>query len=158
MARPHAFSSDRTAVSPVIGVMVLVAITATLALVVFALVSTTKDKPPEEKAASFLKDDGADRVAVVRADPEMDWSSYSVHADTLVRSALNTEAGLLTGTPITPGTYTPITGTPTAVTANDFLEFCAVGGPAQDVWILVRNDATNRLYACFSYTAIDACA
>lgn len=73
MAPGHAWRSDPSAVSPVIGVILLVAITVVTAAVVFVLSSQFSEKTEGAPNISFDPDEDSGTVTVIRADVDVDW-------------------------------------------------------------------------------------
>jgi len=70
--------NDTQAVSPVIGVILMVAITVVLAAIVFVLVSKLAISPNSETAVSFSKDATTKTLTVISADKGLKWSDFSV--------------------------------------------------------------------------------
>lgn len=64
------------AVSPVIGVILMVAITVVLAAVVFVLVSNLSEGGDQAPTVGFQKDESADRLNVISADNGIQWSDF----------------------------------------------------------------------------------
>lgn len=73
----QAFNTNDEAVSPVIGVILMVAITVVLAAVVFVLVSNLGDSSEDAPDISFSKDSSDHTLTVVKADAGADWSDFS---------------------------------------------------------------------------------
>jgi len=73
----QAFNSNDEAVSPVIGVILMVAITVVLAAVVFVLVSNLGDSSEDAPDISFSKDSSEHTLTVVKADAGSDWADFS---------------------------------------------------------------------------------
>lgn len=69
MKANQAFRNEEEAVSPVIGVILMVAITVVLAAVVFVLVQNLSKGAEKAPDMSFTKDNSAGTVAVVKAPP-----------------------------------------------------------------------------------------
>jgi flagellin-like protein len=63
------------AVSPVIGVILMVAITVVLAATVFLLVNTFNEEREAPPTLPVMQKTG-DRVTVVRAEPDLDWVEH----------------------------------------------------------------------------------
>jgi flagellin-like protein len=79
MKANQAFKANDEAVSPVIGVILMVAITVVLAAVVFVLVSNLSKSSNSAPTVSFTADDTAKTLTVVSAPvPSIGWDSTSV--------------------------------------------------------------------------------
>jgi flagellin-like protein len=73
----QAFKQNDEAVSPVIGVILMVAITVVLAAVVFVLVSNLGKGSEKAPNVSFNKDSSAGHLTVVQADPGHTWAEFA---------------------------------------------------------------------------------
>lgn len=74
----QAFKQNDEAVSPVIGVILMVAITVVLAAVVFVLVSNlgkSSDKAPD---VAFLADENDNSITVTKADTGLTWDDFTI--------------------------------------------------------------------------------
>jgi flagellin-like protein len=82
------------AVSPVIAVILMVAITVVLAATVFVLVSdignNTTGSAPE---LSFREDQEADTLTVIKAESGLTWASFTVSGCTAPADAESVDAG-----------------------------------------------------------------
>lgn len=72
------FVQNDEAVSPVIGVILMVAITVVLAAVVFVLVSDLGDTGDAAPSISFNDDQAAGTTTVIKADTGLDWGDFTV--------------------------------------------------------------------------------
>ncbi len=103
----QAFKNAEEAVSPVIGVILMVAITVVLAAVVFVLVSNIGGDSESTPSMSFQKSESANTLTVVSADTA-DWSDITGSGCT---ATVNTVSG-------TDGAFGAAAG---AVTAGDVI-------------------------------------
>lgn len=86
------------AVSPVIGVILMVAITVVLAAVVFYLVSTlSKNVDGTTPHLTFSSDDGGETFLLLHAPKSMDWSDFTVTGCTTVPTGNMTAGDRLEG-------------------------------------------------------------
>lgn len=76
----HSFQASESAVSPVIGVILMVAITVAMAAIVMVLVSGITDNDAEAPNIVFSK--SSDSLTVQRADLGLDWDDFSVQGCT----------------------------------------------------------------------------
>lgn len=73
----QSFKQNEEAVSPVIGVILMVAITVVLAAVVFVLVSNLGKGSEAAPSLSFNKDSSAHTLTVVKADSGLTWDDFT---------------------------------------------------------------------------------
>ena len=80
MSKANQFAKNEEAVSPVIGVILMVAITVVLAAVVFVLVSNLSKSSNSAPSVSFTADDTARTLTVVSApsSPTIKWNPSDV--------------------------------------------------------------------------------
>jgi flagellin-like protein len=74
----QAFNNNDEAVSPVIGVILMVAITVVLAAVVFVLVSNLGDTSESAPDISFSADESDNEIRVVKAENGLDWADFDI--------------------------------------------------------------------------------
>lgn len=80
MKANQAFKANDEAVSPVIGVILMVAITVVLAAVVFVLVSNlSKNSNTSAPSMSFNQDKTGQTLTVVSADASADWKNIKIY-------------------------------------------------------------------------------
>ena len=118
MARGQGWRSDSSAVSPVIGVILMVAITVVLAAVVFVLVSNlSKNSNTTAPNVTFSQDQTAHRLTIVSADASASWAN--------IRQTTTASGG--TCTVLYAGTTTVTSGSTVATTAISAGDFITVG-------------------------------
>src|ERR1051326_867001 len=147
MKANQAFKANDEAVSPVIGVILMVAITVVLAAVVFVLVTKlSNNNSSSAPTMSISVDDVNDRLVVTSASTGADWSRISVKLSSCTQGVassvinlgvatpyqgddattagadLNTAAS--SGTACGAGLTVAVTSASAIITANDFLDFC----------------------------------
>lgn len=164
------------AVSPVIAVILMVAITVVLAATVFVLVSdigsnTSKAAP----AVTFRIDEGLDQLIVDTAPPGADWNRMglalkarapaaaiiSVGDDALGGNGATTfqnEAALNGGAgnnlPAQGATPLELTGANTVIRAGDYMEFCSDTASTVDVIVIVSDTTANSVINEYSFRSI----
>ncbi len=122
------FRTEEEAVSPVIGVILMVAITVVLAAVVFVLVSDlgdTKDVPP---TVTFDKSGGVLRV--IGADADADWNDIQMVVGGHSSCTATASAGGATATPATSPAARVSATADTPVSAGDKITLTADVGQA----------------------------
>lgn len=75
----QAFNQNDEAVSPVIGVILMVAITVVLAAVVFVLVSNLGQSGEDAPDVAFSKNEDDNTITVVKAAPNLFWDDFTVN-------------------------------------------------------------------------------
>jgi flagellin-like protein len=152
----QAFKHNDEAVSPVIGVILMVAITVVLAAVVFVLVSNLGGDSNTAPAISWNKNESSDELSVVTASSNADWANLEISFSAAGGYRLNggdaTGTVGMTGTTQDMAANTPIAIRTTAdpIRAADTLEFCAdVAGP---LTITITDPSANQVVKTESFT------
>jgi len=140
------FKQEDEAVSAVIGVILMVAITVAIAATVYVYVSGMIGTSPETTPSmQFVKDSTNTRLTVASADPgNLDWNDFVISWST---TATNCTMDLQpAGTSITSGTA-PTTAT---VNAGQYLDLTITGSGTTTV--TVRHVPTNTLIGSWEFT------
>jgi flagellin-like protein len=162
----QAFKQNDEAVSPVIGVILMVAITVVLAAVVFVLVSNLGKGSEKAPNISFSKDETGDKISVISADAGLLLSHFSIKAsaagDCGYNAAVSGDDDLTTA-------YKPIetatggcSGAADATLADadlnggDSFAFCATA-TLTDVTVQFRHEDSNTLVYETTFTSLLAC-
>ena len=170
------FRDGEEAVSAVIGVILMVAITVAIAATVYYYV-TVMMPAGETSTPTFqlTKDDTQDRLEVAQADAEADWDRLYIYAqngtDDLpaddILFDLNSDASVAggdTGVGDTAGTKTHVTdavnaagaGVQDLMSAGEYIEFCVDGNDYTEITITIIDGVSNQVIG--SYTFIDIAA
>lgn len=149
------------AVSPVIAVILMVAITVVLAATVFVLVSDIGSQTQTtQPAVSWTMDEVADRWEIAQAPNQVAWASYSIKSATTVRAALNAVADGTGGEEVAADADGEDLSTGTFLgknlSAGDYLDFCVAGG-ATNVQITLTHIASNSIANQKTFASIGAC-
>jgi flagellin-like protein len=170
-------NADERAVSAVIGVILMVAITVAIAATVYVYVSGmvggTKKMAP---TVQFTKDETTDRITVATTDSGVPWTSLSIRTDgTGVKVRINAEVTGTVGYTLTANVLAPIiedvTGPPAVsnflpaasppsnIAASDFIdiEAGAAGLTTLTTFSIVHAD-TSSVLQTLSFTSIQAIA
>jgi len=153
MKANQAFKAEDEAVSPVVGVILMVAITVVLAAVVFVLVNNLGKGTSQKPNISYQQDTTSKNVLVVKSDTA-DWKdigySFAAGSDTTCVIKLNGAApGSATGTP-TSGAVGPSTGQ--TVKANDLVTVSGPGVASGKTCILqLSYTPTNESYGSWTF-------
>jgi flagellin-like protein len=183
MKANNAFRTEEEAVSPVIGVILMVAITVVLAAVVFVLVSDLGNTDEAAAAVSFSKDEGTDRIEVISAASSADWNRLSIR----ITSGTTSDAtgAIVVGTAVPyqndvavvgsdelcqavanacAGSNVAIGNAIDVIDAGDFLEVCATdgiggvaGGEATNVVVVITDTTANAKVYEATFSTIASC-
>ena len=171
MKANQAFRANDEAVSPVIGVILMVAITVVLAAVVFVLVSNLGKGNQSAPTFALQRDDATDRLSVTSADSDADWNRLAVKITSTVPAgacvsgnqdvqaatcAADADAfAATTGTNLD-ADNTELTGTANLMSAGEYIEFCATA-LASGVTVVVVDTTANSVIGTFTFNDIAAC-
>ena len=146
------------AVSPVIGVILMVAITVVLAAVVFVLVSNLSKSGQKAPDVAFSTDETRDRITIVTAQNELNYDDFEFKASQSVAFSRNsnpTSAGPTIG-----GTYrTMATSGTEEFKGGDYIDFCGLGGTNVNTptTFQIRHKDSNTVVYETTLNTIDAC-
>jgi len=130
---------DKAGVSPIIAIILMVAITVVLAATIYVWVSGFGGSGSKTPAISCSVDNTNNKIVVTSADPGIAWHDISIKTDT-TGATIN---GTLVGTSWKKVDNTIIPGGSTAeVSAGDEL---VVGGVSGNVAVTLRYDPTNTI-------------
>lgn len=161
MGASRAFRTDERAVSPVVGTILAVAITAVLGATVFVVTNgfnKTKDQAP---SIQFLIDSRTGQISIVRSDAGIDASDLQVEMSVAGRFNYNAQATSTAGTVLAANTYTALSAsTGTLLTGGDYVSFCATTSDPSifGVTVAVRYAPANQMLYSNSFTTLSACA
>lgn len=171
-----AFASDPDAVSPIIAVLLAVAMTVLLAGVVFVVVSgISGNKSQSAPTPVMTVDDVHDRLSVVAAVVGADWTRILVSATTCTTGGIinigSSGASHQNQAASVANTYTAVSNSGctglnpkvqvapsgVAIAAGDFLAFCTSGGTATAVTITMTDTVANVIVGSYTFTSIGPC-
>lgn len=147
------FVRDEDAVSPVIAVILMVAITVVLAATVFVLVSDLGSQKTAP-AVNLEKDESNDRLVVKSAADNADWNRIGIIANRTGNSATDSVAGArfaLNAQSTAAGAESNDVGTsatavspdPNAMSVAEYIDFCGDGSAAIELQITVVDTEAN---------------
>lgn len=151
---------DTTAVSAVIGVIIMVAITVAMAAVAYAYFTGMiggNNKPAP--VIQFIADETTDRITVVQTDPNVPWSDFQIRANRQsVTYSINSEIGATGGTPLPLNQLVTIS-TATTINPTDFIDLEGFNGVAgvsvSDVTITLVHKPTSTELTSLHFQTID---
>lgn len=146
------------AVSPVIAVILMVAITVVLAATVFVLVSDIGSNQKSGPTVSLRTDETNDRVIVDSGASNADWQRIQVKVNLASRFLLNGDPIATTGTALAANTWSGnLAAAQDLMSAGEFVGFCtsdAVAGPAT---IDFRDSVSNEGRGSYQLTNLAIC-
>jgi FlaG/FlaF family flagellin (archaellin) len=150
------FSRDEGGVSPVIGTLLAVAITAALGALVFVVVAQTGQDQRQAPSIQFLIDNRSGQIGIIRADANVDISNVEVRMSVAGHFGYKVPAGLGSSA-LLAGTFTPLAASKgTTFTGGDAINFCAnAGGPG--ITVTVRYAPANQILYTNSFTTLATC-
>lgn len=152
MKANQAFKAEDEAVSPVVGVILMVAITVVLAAVVFVLVNNLGKGTSQKPNISYQQDTTNKAVSVVKADTA-DWKdikfSWAAGSDTTTCTAkLNTGTAPQIGATNTPGALATAAS---PVKANDLITVADPSGTLKVCVLQLSYTPTNESYGSWTF-------
>ncbi|MEA3144334.1 MAG: Archaeal Type pilin, N-terminal [Thermoplasmata archaeon] len=185
MKANQAFKGSDEAVSPVIGVILMVAITVVLAAVVFVLVSNlSKGSNASAPTLAINTDDTNDKLVITSAATGADWSRLSLKVASCTQGAASSVINVGTATPYQndpavvaggdlntaaamgsvcgAGVAVQVTATSVPIAAGDFLQFCTSplgmgSAAATNVVISVTDTVANSAIGSYTFTNVAVC-
>jgi len=141
------FVDGEEAVSAVIGVILMVAITVAIAATVYVYVSGMLGESPETTPnLQLVRDNSLNTLVVSSADSDLMWTDFVLTINRTLSSAV-----VLSPTTIGTGTTTGVTFSTTAeVTAGDIFTF-SDPSPDGPFTVTVRHIPTNTLVGTYEY-------
>lgn len=156
--KERSLAKDAKAVSPVIAVILMVAITVVLAATVFVLVQDiggqTASSAPQ---VGWAPDETQDRLAVNSAVQSADWQRLEVKGNVSgLKFNRNADASTASGTDFGT-TFVKVSSSPARIMASDYLDLCSTSG-VKPVKLTLRDAGANQVVWEGSFINIQACA
>ena len=152
------------AVSAVIGVILMVAITVAIAATVYVYVSGMISSPGESApSVQFIPNESDDRITVTKTDSGVSWGDLAIRADAAVTIYINGEVTTTTGTGLnaselhTIGTD-DISGGMADVQGSDWIDIEGTAAPLNDVTISIVHLGTNSVLQTMTLSTVAAVA
>ena len=155
------FKEEEEAVSAVIGVILMVAITVAIAATVYVYVSGmiggTPDKTPE---VQFIKDETNDRLTVAKTDGEVQWYDLSIRSTAAGYCEINADSAA-TDQNLDANTLHAIgsaaLATDADIDASDFIDI-ECDSVSTDVTITIVHTDTNTVIGDYTFQTVAAVA
>ena len=155
------FVEGDEAVSAVIGVILMVAITVAIAATVYVYVSGMIGVQQKVPTVQLLADEDDDRLAVINTDSDVYWDNLAIRSTADVWITVNGEVPAGGGYNLTADTYYNISAAAfltaaahVLVRGSDFIDVEANGGPHSDVTITIIHDDTDTTLGTYTYSSL----
>ena len=158
------FVEGDEAVSAVIGVILMVAITVAIAATVYVYVSGMIGVQQKVPTVQMLADEDDDRLSVINTDADVYWDNVAIRSTATVHIWINGEVTGAQGYNLTADTYfnvssSAITGDAhILVHGSDFIDIEGASGSLSDVTITIIHDDTDTTLGTYTYSSIAALA
>ena len=158
--KKYILEADEHAVSAVIGVILMVAITVAIAATVYYYVTTMMPKTGGSAPSFQLsKDETEDKLVVVQAGEGADWARIGIFTDftnstITIKYALNNDSVVNSDVSKEPGNPSMIATTQTLMNAGDYLAFRATSDTAQNVKITLKDTVSNQIIGSYTFLSI----
>lgn len=155
------FPPDREAVSPVMGTVLMVAITVVLAGGLFVVVRTIGQGAGSAPELAFNRDEANDYLCMLRVDPVVDRSEFEVRMT--VQGDFDINQDVPAGQDaLSPGVFVAVGGAPGGppsgtLQAGNCLSFCVTSGPAQGVEVTLRHSPSNKIIWKDFFLSLESC-
>ena len=157
------FVEGDEAVSAVIGVILMVAITVAIAATVYVYVSGMIGVQQQVPVVQMLAQEDTDRLTVINTDADVDWENLAIRSTEDVRIYVNNEVGGATGWNLTANVYHQFNTSSVndySVGANpvhgsDFIDIESQDGTLlNDVTITFVHGDTDTVLGTYTYASI----
>jgi flagellin-like protein len=158
------FVEGDEAVSAVIGVILMVAITVAIAATVYVYVSGMIGVQQKVPTVQMLADEDDDRLSVINTDADVYWDNLAIRSTANIFVYINGEVSGSQGWNLTTDTYFHINASSIStahvlVHGSDFIDIeSATGLPLADVTITIIHDDTDTTLGTYTYSSIAALA
>ena len=147
MSKANQFAKNEEAVSPVIGVILMVAITVVLAAVVFVLVSNlSKNSNTAAPNITFNQDNSGHTLTIVSADASASWANVkaTVAGTNCVLKFQGTSV-------VSSGSQVMATTTGASISAGDHLDMSNSGTTSTSCTLSLTYTTVNQLMGTWTY-------
>jgi len=154
------FVEGDEAVSAVIGVILMVAITVAIAATVYVYVSGMIGVQQKVPTVQMLADEDDDRLSVINTDADVYWDNLAIRSTAPVRIYVNGEVSGAQGYNLTEDTYFQVNASTllsahVLVHGSDFIDIESQDGIGlNDVTITIIHDDTDTTLGTYTYSSI----
>jgi len=157
------FVEGDEAVSAVIGVILMVAITVAIAATVYVYVSGMIGVQQKVPTVQMLADEDDDRLSVINTDADVYWDNLAIRVTGACTLKINGEclaAGGTNQTAFTADQYYKVVDTMmdgvshVLVHGSDFIDIEGTAGDLSDIEIIIIHDDTDTTLGTYTYSSI----
>ena len=153
------FVEGDEAVSAVIGVILMVAITVAIAATVYVYVSGMIGVQQTVPTVQMLASEDTDRLSVINTDAELNWTTLAIRSTADVTIFINNEANSTIGLALSANTYhkflmSDIQGSTGAIHGSDFVDIEGTSANLVDVTITIVHDDTDTTLGTYKFSSI----
>ena len=155
------FVEGDEAVSAVIGVILMVAITVAIAATVYVYVSGMIGVQQKVPTVQMLADEDDDRLSVINTDADVYWDNLAIRVTGAVNITVNGEVTLASGVGLNEDAYYVITDAMVnggdahiLVHGSDFIDIEGETADLADITITLIHDDTDTTLGTYTYSSI----
>jgi len=150
---------DKEAVSAVIGVILMVAITVAIAATVYVYVSGMIGVQQTVPTVQMMAIENVDRLSVLNTDAELNWTTFAIRSTAAVSIYINGEADAGNCLNLTANEYhkfamSDISSSSGIIHGSDFIDIEGTSGNLVDVTITVIHDDTDTTLEIYTFSSI----
>jgi len=158
------FVEGDEAVSAVIGVILMVAITVAIAATVYVYVSGMIGVQQKVPTVQMLADEDDDRLSVINTDADVYWDNLAIRVTADVNISVNGEVTTTSGEGLVADTYYVITddmlggalgAAHVLVRGSDFIDIEGETAALSDVTVTIIHDDTDTTLGTYTYSSIE---
>ncbi len=147
------------AVSAVIGVILMVAITVAIAATVYVYISGSIGVQQTVPTVQMMAIENVDRLSVLNTDAELNWTNLAIRTTAAVSIYINGEADAGNCLNLTANEYhkfamSDISGSSGIIHGSDFIDIEGTSGNLVDVTITVIHDDTDTTLEIYTFSSI----
>ena len=150
---------NEDAVSAVIGVILMVAITVAIAATVYVYVSGIIDVQKTVPTVQMMAIENTDRLSILNTDTDLNWTSFAIRSTEPVSIYINGEADAGNCLNLTANEYhkfamSDISSISGIIQGSDFIDIEGTSGNLVDVTITVIHDDTDTTLEIYTFPRI----
>jgi len=150
---------DEEAVSAVIGVILMVAITVAIAATVYVYISGSIGVQQTVPTVQMLAIENVDRLSILNTDTDLNWTAFALRSTAAVSIYINREADAgncfnLTANQYHIFTMSDISSSSGIIHGSDFIDIEGTSSNLVDVTITVIHDDTDTTLETYTFSKI----
>ena len=150
---------NEDAVSAVIGVILMVAITVAIAATVYVYVSGSIGVQQTVPTLQMMAIENVDRLSILNTDTDLNWTTFAIRSTAAVSIYINGEADAgnclnLTANEYHKFTMSDISSSSGIIHGSDFIDIEGTSGNLVDVTITAIHDETDTTLEIYTFSSI----